>query len=245
MNISDFQNDLKRLLTANNVEEVTSICRDFSTQLGFDHFIYALRIPTQFSESRIVMVKGYPDEWLTHYFENAFYDHDPVIKHCSQFLVPVLWHDLDISQDAGAKQVMNEAAEYGLKNGVSVPIHSPRGEFGILSLAIDSYELTARTIVQTALPFAQLLAVYLHETLHRVLALSNTIIKPMLTLREQECLRLAADGKTSWEIGQLLSLSERTANFHLNNVMIKLDVSNRQHAIAKSILQGLINPHPF
>ena len=40
-------------------------------------------------------------------------------------------------------------------------------------------------------------------------------------------------------------MAESTANFHLRNAMLKLDVSNRQHAVAKAALQGLIHPRPF
>jgi len=245
MNIHDFHNDLKHLSTAVSIDEITDICRFHSQQLGFDNFIYALRIPTQFSESRIVMIKGYPDEWLSHYFENAFYDNDPVIDYCSKALVPIQWHNLRIKENSLGGRVMNEAAEFGLKTGLSMPVHSPQGEFGIFSLSVDSRLIAAQAVTAHALPYVQLMAGYLHEALRRVIDLSNKVEKALLTEREKECLRLAADGKTSWEIGRLLNLSERTANFHLNNAMVKLDVSNRQHAVAKSILQGLINPHPF
>ena len=55
----------------------------------------------------------------------------------------------------------------------------------------------------------------------------------------------AAKGKSCWEIAQILNMAESTANFHLRNAMLKLDVSNRQHAVAKAALQGLIHPRPF
>lgn len=245
MNIHQFLDDLKQFSKANSIDEITALCRFHAEQLGFDNFIYALRIPTQFSEARIIMIKGYPDEWLTHYFERAFYDNDPVIDYCSKSLIPIQWHDLQIEKASLRERVMNEATEFGLKTGISMPVHSPRGEFGIFSLSVNSRLIAAQEITVQAIPYVQIMASYLHEALCRVIGMANSIEKPLLTDREKECLRLTADGKTSWEIGQLLNLSERTANFHINNAMIKLDVSNRQHAVAKSILQGLINPHPF
>jgi LuxR family transcriptional regulator, quorum-sensing system regulator SolR len=53
-----------------------------------------------------------------------------------------------------------------------------------------------------------------------------------LTAREREVLRWVVQGKTSWEIGRILSTSERTVKFHLRNVYTKLNVSNRAQAVA-------------
>jgi DNA-binding CsgD family transcriptional regulator len=66
----------------------------------------------------------------------------------------------------------------------------------------------------------------------------------VLTVREKECLKWAADGKSAWEIGNILHISDRTVNFHLNNKVQKLGVTNRQHAVAKATLKGIIQPNP-
>ncbi len=64
-----------------------------------------------------------------------------------------------------------------------------------------------------------------------------------ITRREKECIRWASIGKTSWEISQILSISQRTVDFHLTNCIRKTNSTNRQHAIVKCILSGeLLNP---
>ncbi len=191
------------------------------------------------------MLKGYPDAWLDHYWENGYALSDPAVLYCGQHIVPIEWHALSYERDSRSTQVMKEAAAFGLKSGVSMPIHSPHGELGILSFALNRDDTVAREITRHALPYVQLLAGHVHEAVRRIAAPSDNEPLQELTTRETECLRWAADGKTSWEIAQLLNMSERTVNFHLNNSMIKLDVCNRQHAIAKAVLRGLINPHPF
>jgi DNA-binding NarL/FixJ family response regulator len=55
-----------------------------------------------------------------------------------------------------------------------------------------------------------------------------------LTRREKECLRLAAHGMMSRDIGQLLKISERTCICHLQNATHKLGVHNLQTAIKKT-----------
>jgi DNA-binding NarL/FixJ family response regulator len=61
-----------------------------------------------------------------------------------------------------------------------------------------------------------------------------------LTQREAEVLTWVAKGKTSAEIAIILSLAERTVNFHCDQAMKRLDVINRTQAVATAIAQGLI-----
>ncbi len=63
-----------------------------------------------------------------------------------------------------------------------------------------------------------------------------------LTPRERDCLHWVSKGKTSWEIGQILGIGERTANFHIANFCDKLDVSTRQAAITVAMQKGLLQP---
>ena len=62
-----------------------------------------------------------------------------------------------------------------------------------------------------------------------------------LTTRETECLRWASKGKTSWEIGNILGCTERTANYHIGNACSKMNVRGRQAAIALAILAGYLS----
>jgi len=62
----------------------------------------------------------------------------------------------------------------------------------------------------------------------------------ILTERETEILRWLMEGKTSWDVGKILSISESTVKFHVNNTLVKLNAVNRTHAVAKAILSNLI-----
>ena len=63
-----------------------------------------------------------------------------------------------------------------------------------------------------------------------------------LTDRERECLLWSARGKSSWDIGMIIGISEFTANFHIRNACAKLQATNRIPGITKAIRLGLINP---
>jgi LuxR family quorum-sensing system transcriptional regulator CciR len=61
-----------------------------------------------------------------------------------------------------------------------------------------------------------------------------------LSEREQACLLWTARGKSSWEIGRILSISENTVTFHIKNAMRKLGSHSRTLAALKAIHLGLI-----
>jgi LuxR family transcriptional regulator, quorum-sensing system regulator BjaR1 len=54
-----------------------------------------------------------------------------------------------------------------------------------------------------------------------------------LTPRERDSLAFVAEGKTDWEIGVLLGVSQTTARFHIDNARRKFDAVNRTHAVAR------------
>ena len=61
-----------------------------------------------------------------------------------------------------------------------------------------------------------------------------------LSSKEVECLKWCKEGKTNWEIGTILSISEKTVEFHLGNAMRKLGATNRITAVIVGIKSGLI-----
>jgi DNA-binding response OmpR family regulator len=63
-----------------------------------------------------------------------------------------------------------------------------------------------------------------------------------LAKREIETLTWAARGKTSVEIAQILGLSKRTVDFHIENARNKLGVTTRTQAVAKAATGQLIEP---
>ena len=61
-----------------------------------------------------------------------------------------------------------------------------------------------------------------------------------LTSREREILKLIAEGRTSQEIADLLSISLKTALGHRTKIMQKLDIHNRTELIKYAMHKGLV-----
>jgi LuxR family quorum sensing-dependent transcriptional regulator len=65
---------------------------------------------------------------------------------------------------------------------------------------------------------------------------------PKLTPREAEVLTWVARGKSAWEIGEILQITQRTVDEHVQTAVRKLGAMNRTHAVALAIRDRLIVP---
>lgn len=64
--------------------------------------------------------------------------------------------------------------------------------------------------------------------------------RPVLTPREMDIIRLAADGLSNAEIGLRLHVSTATVKTHLQHIFEKLEVSDRSAAVAQAFRRGLL-----
>ena len=74
----------------------------------------------------------------------------------------------------------------------------------------------------------------------RMAELSTTALGPVLSSRQQEILRLIADGMPSTEIEAKLSMSQATLTRQLRHVFDLLGVDNRAQAIAEAYKNNLL-----
>jgi DNA-binding CsgD family transcriptional regulator len=75
---------------------------------------------------------------------------------------------------------------------------------------------------------------------HRAVPHHDLLPMPPLTLREEEVLKLMSEGLRNKEIAARLGITERTATFHVGNVLAKLGADGRVEAIHFARKRGLI-----
>jgi DNA-binding CsgD family transcriptional regulator len=232
------------LLTCQSIEGLHAAVANIVKQIGYEHFIYGVQVRTSLTRPYQFVFSGYPKEWRDHYVEVGYQNIDPTVAHCikNKRVIPIIWNS-QLSRNRPAARMMGEAKEFGLASGVSFSVHGRYGEAAMLSLSSSTHPRQAKQDIAEYLGRGQLLACYLHEAIQR-LVLSKEALplqKIGLTGREKECLLWASEGKTSGEIADILNLSERTVNFHFQNISQKMGVSTRQHAIARAISMGLVS----
>ena len=70
--------------------------------------------------------------------------------------------------------------------------------------------------------------------------LAQRVQEEPLTEREEQILKLLAEGKSNRGIGQVLHISESTVKSHMKSLFVKLDVTSRAEAIALAARRGLV-----
>ena len=189
---------------------------------------------------------SYNKEWMKTYVQENYINIDPVISVGMKSSDPFVWGSETVENynknEDGIKNPKNKnvvqffsaAHDFGLKSGVSYVYkkldfygHSPT----VISLAnvkAENIPMAAKVIKYTS-PI-------LSDTLLSNISKSNV----QLGKRETEVLKWIMAGKSAWETGIIMSISERTVRHHLTNIYKKLDVVNSTQAVAEAIRSGII-----
>jgi LuxR family transcriptional regulator, activator of conjugal transfer of Ti plasmids len=215
----------------------TRMLLDHLAEFGITRFAYAntsRRFPT------LVLETSYPDAWIERYLQGNYRDFDPVPRRGRCTVMPFRWRPLLEQPWIGTegRRVFDEASEFGILDGLTVPIHGADG-FALMSMVIEDDALFEDGALASRHAL-HMMALYYHDAVerHALPCPSKIALSP----REREVLLWTSRGKTSWEIAQILKVSERTAVFHIENAKTKLGVASRSHAAIKAIMLNLISP---
>ena len=228
---------MQTLLVCDSHEQLHQCGSECARKLGYDAWVYAM-MPAGSAEVPY-LCGSLPSTWYADHFRHGHGAADPVFAHCRRHLTPLIWHAENVcdEEDPCCPVFFRDAADVGLRYGITVPVHGFGCQWGVLALASS---LAPPRVARRRLADAQLFATYVHEAGHR-LASAIESDQVRLTERERECLRWTAGGKTGWEISQVLGISERTVVFHLENAARKFGVFGRRQAAARAIALQMIS----
>ena len=102
----------------------------------------------------------------------------------------------------------------------------------------DCIEVVCRELMQPLAELSYFVSCMQVALEHALATPAKNFPVASLTPREREVLAWCAIGKTSWEIGVILGISERTVKAHLAGVFNKLGVDSRAAAVAIAAQNG-------
>lgn len=224
--------DLRAIITT--IEEITAFDRAVLCAVG--------RGPEGVLEHYVNHSFG--DAWGDLYTASAFDRVDPILHHARFASGPFRWRDVYVGGGAPspAGATFQEAArDFGLVDGIAFACQ-PRASSGrtILSLATREERGSER-----AMALVTTVGPHVHEAYDRLRLRASAppagAPRIELTPREKEILAWTQDGKTYWEIGQIIGISQRTVKYHFARIKEKLDVVSVSHAVAKAMRLGLLD----
>lgn len=234
---------LVKLIDSKNEQDWSDALLDVSKALGFESVMYAA-VPSKFAgvESSFVH-SNYSLEWRSHYLNGKLYEVDPTVQHCKTSSLPLIWEPETFSP-GNEHALYEEASGFGIRSGITFPIHGSSGETGLISFASDV--LPGNQFNDHLMRFMADLSLvrdYAFESsLQFIRARAAADPVPHLTKRELEVIKWVMAGKSSWEISRITDCAEATVNFHMANIRQKFNVNTRQQALVKAIALGIITP---
>ena len=233
---------LVQLMESKDAEAWRQALLGLAGSLGLEQMMYAVVHSRHTHYENAFVQTNYSTEWRDRYDAERFAYVDPTVGHCLVSTLPIIWQP-DAFGTEGGRALYEEACSHGMRTGVTLPIHGPNGEVGLLSLASDTApgEKFSREITRN-MGCLTLIRDYAFASSVAFAHPSGGEPVPRLTRRELEVLNWVMAGKSSWEISMITRCSEATVNFHLANVRQKFNVNTRQQAVVKAIALGLLNP---
>ncbi len=230
----DHLNALLHIQSENELfEQITKIAKD----MGFEYCAYGIQMAIPISRPTVALFNNYSMEWQECYNERGYLAVDPTVQHGLKNTLPIVWsHQVFES----SPELWEDARAHGLHFGWAQSSRDTSGAVGMLTLARSVEQLSQSELYANKARMAWLTQ-FAHAGMARLLVpkhVPETLI--LMTAREKEVLRWTAEGKTAYEIGQILAVSERTVNFHINNVVAKLDASNKTQAAVKAAALGML-----
>lgn len=159
---------------------------------------------------------------------------DPVMTHIRASSKPVVYSQ-ETYVAAGQADLWETQAVFGYANGIAAKIHL--GGDRSMIIGVDTNDDLPKDEKQVM----GLIATNAAASADVIFAgKPEPASLPKLSGKELEIMRWTFGGKTTWEIGQIMAMSEHTVRFHIRSVTRKLGLSSKLHAAMKLNLAGLI-----
>lgn len=238
--ISEFFIDALQTNLVATSEDLKPLLRAICSRFELSHVTYFGRSIPNGTGFGTVLLTTYPDDWVTHYFENRYQEIDPVINLGIASLLPLQWSEIP-RQGKGVRDFFGEAGDFGVgRQGVTVSVRGLRSDCALMSYNRDCGNAEWLDFCTNSISDLNYLAYLFHSAVIDVHSDGDNVPKSKLTSREAETLRWAARGKTAWETAQILGLSEKTVSFYTSNACAKLRVATKTQAVATVVAERLI-----
>lgn len=230
---------------ASNLQELNKRMASYLAGLGIRSyaFTYYDVYPSSQRPLKYAYVSPELASWHQHFIASHYEDVDRTLQLAKKVAEPIVWDVYKQQEEAkNPKEIRlrEESIEYGIHKGILIPVHGPGDEFAVLV----AHQRKGEEWIDKYPQYIHLcfLAAYYYYAKLVYLLPTEPIAKEKfkLTKRELQCLELSAKGYLARDIAKKLDITERTANYHIQNMNKKMGVSNKYQAINRARQFGIL-----
>ena len=247
--LSDVQVFIDRSREAKTSDELHGLLQEISREMGFDYFALLHHVDLRkynpqngrVITSEFIALSDYPQHWVDQYVSNEVVNLDPVLLASQRTNVGFGWDQIPglISFTEAHRQIVEATRHAGIGDGFTVPANVPGELSGSCNFAVK----TGGQAPRGNFSMAQLVGSFAFQAARNIVARSRGMLpfaRVELTERQLECVVLVARGKSDWEIGKILNISEETVKQHIANARERYDVPKRMQVVLRALYDGLV-----
>ncbi|MBB3458829.1 LuxR family transcriptional activator of conjugal transfer of Ti plasmids [Rhizobium sp. BK313] len=229
-----FEHLTEQVSLASDEVAIKSTLQRLALEKGFTAFAYlSLQAETQ------TAISSYPPEWQERYFLKSYATIDPVISSARSQMEAFAWsHAYSNRTNKERRAFCDEAAEFGIRCGITVPIKTGFGRIAMLTFASNELDVPRARALNPVLAASAVGQVHSRLELIGVHPTRQSPIR--LKADELTCLRWSAEGKSMRAIAIIENTSYANVAFFLRNAKAALGATTLPQATAMATKLGLI-----
>lgn len=116
-------------------ERALSVFHNICTDFGIEQFAIAIFSGKKNITDSFYIYDTYSEDWMQRYKEMQYHLYDPVFRELQKVAVPFEW-DTDSFEDSvpAQKKIMNEARDFGIRSGITIPLIPHRTYHGFVTV---------------------------------------------------------------------------------------------------------------
>ncbi|MCW0021320.1 autoinducer binding domain-containing protein [Rhizobium sp. BT-226] len=229
-----FERLTEQVALSHDEAAVQATLEKLTTGAGFQFFAYL-----SLQEDARTAISNYNKEWQRRYFKQRFALIDPVVSKARQNMEAFAWsNEISSRMTKKHKAFFGEAAEFGIRSGISIPISTGFGWMAMLTLACEDAGFAERQELNPVLAAAAV--GQMHARIERMRVSPNPNFEVQLKVEELTCLRWSAEGKPMKAIAIIENTTYSNVCFFIRNAKAALGVTTLPQATARAKELGLI-----
>jgi len=234
-----FGQSIDEIETTTTPDALLAAFKQSVSQFGFMHAGIGQLINPALAKEPLSQyaVSDFPEAFTKPWFDEKLIIHDPITRYASKARNVFTWEEAKEHSGKYGQKMLRDAQELDLMNGLGIPVVIPKMPVGLITMSHPNPDFSSEELLKI-----ELLSIHAYSRFLKISHILPSREKLALTDRETEVLHYVAAGRTNWEIGMILKISEETVRVHTKNIMRKLNAANRAHSVTIAINDGAIMP---